>query len=203
MRFLKLGIGLSQRGSWFAQAEAELTEHTLALTYPDGDAVFLLNPSAEGLSIPEVSAQASLPRRVAQNSIHRFHLFFRQAAGPPRSLPLQQSRQTVSFKATHPILHPPWRLPEQARHLRAGHALRDQKQPMKTMIVSRFFRTANLILQSENDRGRVRNGKWFHSSMKPQSQRYTQLLMSPSLITPWKSRLFQLSCAARCVSTFL
>ena len=40
MRFLKLRIGLSQRGSWFAQAEAELTEHTLALTYPDGDADF-------------------------------------------------------------------------------------------------------------------------------------------------------------------
>jgi hypothetical protein len=37
------------------------------------------------------------------------------------------------------------------------------------MIVTRFLRTANLILQSENDRGRVRNGKWFHYSMKPQS----------------------------------
>jgi hypothetical protein len=49
------------------------------------------------------------------------------------------------------------------------------------MIVARFFRAANLILQSENDGGRVRNGKWFHSSMKPQSHHYTQLLMSSCL----------------------
>jgi hypothetical protein len=37
------------------------------------------------------------------------------------------------------------------------------------MIVARFFRAANLILQSENDGGRVGNRKWFHSSMKPHS----------------------------------
>jgi hypothetical protein len=36
------------------------------------------------------------------------------------------------------------------------------------VIIARFFRAANLILQSENDRGRVSNGKWFHPSMKPQ-----------------------------------
>jgi hypothetical protein len=49
---------------------------------------------------------------------------------------------------------------------------------METMIVARFFRTADLILQTENDGGRVGNGKWFHSSMKPQIHRYAQLLMS-------------------------
>jgi hypothetical protein len=37
------------------------------------------------------------------------------------------------------------------------------------MIVARFLRAANLILQSENDRGRVRRGQWFHYSMKSQS----------------------------------
>jgi len=169
MGFLKLGIGLSQRRSRFTQAEAELTEHTLALAYPDVDVVFLLNPSAECFSIPDVSAQASFPWRLAQNSIHRFHLFFRQAAGPSRSFAFQQSRQTVSFKATDPILHRPWRIPEQARHLRAGHALCDQKQPMKTMIIPRLFRTANLVLESEDDCGRIGNLEWFHSSMKPRS----------------------------------
>jgi hypothetical protein len=51
------------------------------------------------------------------------------------------------------------------------------------MIVARFLRAANLILQSENDRGRVLNGKWVHSSMKPQSHRYAQLLMSSCLAT--------------------
>jgi len=169
MGFLQLGIGLRQRRSRFTQAEAELTEHTLTLANPYGDAVFLLNPSAQCFSIPDVSAQARLSRRAAQNSIHRFHLFFRQASGSSRSFSLQQSRQTVAFKTADPILHRPWRIPEQARHLRAGHALCDQKQPMKTMIISRFFRAANLVLESEYDRGRVGNLEWFHSSMKPRS----------------------------------
>jgi hypothetical protein len=34
---------------------------------------------------------------------------------------------------------------------------------METMIGARFFRAANLILQSENDGGRVSNGQWLHS----------------------------------------
>ena len=89
MRFLHGGIGLGQRGSWLAQAEAELTEHTLALANPDGHAIPLLNPGAEGLSVPEIPAQANLPWRVAQDSIHPGPLLIRQASGPSRSFPLQ------------------------------------------------------------------------------------------------------------------
>ena len=84
MGFLHCGMGLGQRGSWFAQPEAELTEHTLALANPDGDAVPLLNPGTQCFSVPEVPAQTNLPGRVAQDSIHRLQLFFRQASGPSR-----------------------------------------------------------------------------------------------------------------------
>jgi hypothetical protein len=67
------------------------------------------------------------------------------------------------------VLFPPG--PVQPRVI-TGHTLGYQKHSMETMIVARFFRTANLILQSENDGGRVGNGKWFHYSMKPQSPLY-------------------------------
>jgi hypothetical protein len=169
MCFLHNRIGMGQRGSWLAQPEAELTEHTLALANPDGNAIPLLNPGTECFSVPQVPAQTNLPWRVAQNLIHPLQLFFRQASGPSRSFSLQQSRQTVSFKTTDPIFHRSWRIAQKMCHLRAGHTLGYQKHSMETVIVARFFRAANLILQSENDRGRVRNGKWFHSSMKPQS----------------------------------
>ena len=93
MRFLHGGIGLGQRGSWLAQAEAELTEHTLALPNTEGNAVPLLNPGTECFPIPEVPTQTNLPGRVAQNLIHRLQLFFRQASGTSRSFSLQQSGQ--------------------------------------------------------------------------------------------------------------
>ena len=183
MCFLHCGIGLGQSGSWLAQSKAELTEHTLALANPDDDAIPLLNPGTECFSIPQVPAQTNLPRRMTQDPIHPFPLFFRQASGPPRSFALQQSRQTVSFKTTHPILHRTWSITQEMGHLRTGHTLGDQKHSMETMIVARFFRAADLILQSENDGGRVGNGKWFHSSMKPHSDQYAQLLMSSCLVT--------------------
>jgi hypothetical protein len=44
MCFLHRGIGMGQCGSWFAQPEAELTEHPLALADPNRDAVLLRNP---------------------------------------------------------------------------------------------------------------------------------------------------------------
>jgi hypothetical protein len=100
MCFLNCGIGLGQSGSWLAQTEAELTKHTLALANPDGNAIPLLNPGTECFSVPQVPAQSNLPRRVTQDSIHPFQLFFRQTSGPPRSFALQQSRQTVSYKTT-------------------------------------------------------------------------------------------------------
>ena len=89
MGFLHCGIGLGQRGSWLAQPESELTEHTLALANPDGNAIPLLNPGTECFSVPEVSAQTNLPRRVTQDSIHPFQLFFGQASRPSRSFSLQ------------------------------------------------------------------------------------------------------------------
>jgi hypothetical protein len=81
---------MGQSGAWFAQPEAQLTEHPLALANPDGNSVPLLNPGTECFSIPEVPAQTNLPRRIAQNLIHRRPLFFRQASGSPLSLPLRQ-----------------------------------------------------------------------------------------------------------------
>jgi hypothetical protein len=50
------------------------------------------------------------------------------------------------------------------------------------MIVARFFRAADFILQSENDGWRVGNGKWFHSSTKPQTHHNAQLFMSLCLV---------------------
>jgi len=133
------------------------------------DVVFLLNPSAECFSIQMFPLQASFPWRLAQNSILPLPFGFPPAAGPSRSFAFQQSRQTVSFQSDRPNTPPTVAHPRAGAPPPAGHALCDQKQPMKTMIIPRLFRTANLVLESEDDCGRIGNLEWFHSSMKPRS----------------------------------
>jgi hypothetical protein len=167
MRLLHFRISLSQHESRFAQAETELAEDTLALAYAHRDLILLLNPSAQGLAIPDIAAQPRLPRRLAQDSIHGFHLFFTEPWRAPRPFSFQQSCQTTFFKATDPILHRSGCITQPARHLRAGHALGNQKHSMKAVIIARFFRTTDFVLKPQYDRGRIGNLAWFHSFMKP------------------------------------
>jgi hypothetical protein len=39
---------------------------------------------------------------------------------------------------------------------------------MKPVIIARFFRTTNLVLQSQNHNPGISNLKWSHDYMKPQ-----------------------------------
>jgi hypothetical protein len=92
-------------------------------------------------------------------------------SGTSRSFSLQQSRQTVSLKTTDPIFHRSWRIAQKTGHLRAGHTLGYQKHSVETVIVARFFRAAYLILQSENDRGRV-NGVRFDAPVAAHARQH-------------------------------
>jgi hypothetical protein len=67
----------------------------------------------------------------------------------------------------HPVFDGPWGITQQSTNFWAGHPLGDQQHTVKAVIVPRFLRPANLILQPQNHRIGIGNVKWFHASMKP------------------------------------
>jgi len=55
----------------------------------------------------------------------------------------------------------------QSTDLWAAHPLGDQQHPAKAVIVPRFLRPANLVLQSQNHRIGIGIARWFHASVRP------------------------------------
>jgi hypothetical protein len=51
-----------------------------------------------------------------------------------------------------------------------------QQDSMEPVIVARFFRTANLVLQSPNHSLGISNSQWSHVYMKPQVSRIRNYL---------------------------
>jgi hypothetical protein len=57
MLLLPFGIGLSDRGTWFAQPKAQSSEQTLALPHAQGDPVLPSDPSRQCFAVPYISTQ--------------------------------------------------------------------------------------------------------------------------------------------------
>src|SRR5574337_1193026 len=168
LRRMSFGIALGNPRARFAETEAELTKQTLALTHPQVDSVLLLDPGTQRLAIPDIAVQPDLPRRAAKNRVYPPQLLGAQPTRPTRSLAFHQARQPAILKALHPTLDGPDSVAQQARAFRTCHALCHQQDPMQAVVVARFLRSSNFILQSQNDVRRIGNGQWFHAPRKPQ-----------------------------------
>ena len=178
MRLLQFRIGVGDQRPRFAQAKAELAEHPLALAHAQLNPAVSLDPDLKGLPVPQGSDQADFPRRVAEHGLHLLKLRLVQTLGPTAARPFDQPGQASLFKIMNPVLHRAWGVPQQSSCLRTGHALSDQKHPVKAVIVARFLRTANLVLKSENHGSRVGDRKWFHVHHQTTIFNDAQLLMT-------------------------
>lgn len=168
MRLVKLRIGLCNQRSGFPQAEAQLPEQALTLAHPQANTVLALNPSAERLPIPEVSTQSNLSRSLAKNAVDLLHPDFAQASGTARPRSFEKSRQTLRFKAAYPVLNGTGRIPQEPGDLGTTHPLGHEEHSMQAVVVTRFFRSANFILQSKYNRCWISDGEWSHASIRPQ-----------------------------------
>ena len=92
MRFLPLGVGLSNRGTWFAQPKAQPSEQTLALSHAQGDLVLLLDPGRQRFAVPDIPAQTYLSWHPAKRRVDSPEMLFAQASRPPGTLALTQCR---------------------------------------------------------------------------------------------------------------
>ena len=158
MRLLPFRIGLGNLGPRLAQPKAPLPEQTLALPHPPVNLIPLCNPGRQGLAVPQSSAQSHIARHTAKGAIDLPQLLLIQAPRPARSFPFLQSSQALGLKTPYPILYRPRSVPQQPRHFRTRHTLGHQKDSVKPMVIARFFRATDFILQPQNHRRRVSYG---------------------------------------------
>ena len=151
MRLLPFRIGVGNLGAGFAQSKTPLPEQALTLTHCQTNLEVLLDPDTQRFPIPQRSPQTQVTRGLTQCPVHFLQLRLAQTSGTPSSLPFAEPGQSLGFKASHPVFHRAGSVSQQPTDLRTGHALRHQQHPMQAVIIARFFRTANLILQSQND----------------------------------------------------
>ncbi len=171
MRLLPFQIRMGNQRAGLAQPKAPLPKQTLALAHPQMNLEALLDPGTQGFPVPPRAGQAQVARTLAQGPLYLPQLRPAQTPRTPRALALAQSGQTLGLKAADPVLHGARRVSEQAADLRTGRALGNQQHPVEPVIVPRFFRTANLVLQSQNYGLGISDLQWSHASMKPQTLR--------------------------------
>ena len=178
MLLLDRGTRPRNQGSRLAEAKVELTEQTLALTHPEWDAVLSFDQRRQGLAVPEIDIHARVGWLLSQNALHFLNLLFRQARRATGALSFVQARQSPLLKAMNPIFDGPRRVTKEATNLWTGHSLRDQQDAMQPMVITRFFRSLNLLLQSSDHRGSLGYGQWSHDSSKPHLAHHAQLVMT-------------------------
>ena len=168
MRLLALRIGMGDHGARFAQPKAPLPEQALTLTYPQADLEVLLDPGTQPFPIPQSAGQAEVARGLAKHPVHLLQLGLAQTSGTPGTLPFDQPSQTSFLKTSNPVFHRSRSISQQPTDLRTGHALGHQQHSVEPVVIARFFRTANLVLESENDCFGISNLEWSHAFMRPQ-----------------------------------
>jgi hypothetical protein len=167
MLSLKLWIRMGEEGARLAQAKAQLPEKPLALTHPQADAISLLDPRRQGLPIPDLSLQASVFWTAAHSLSDLIELL---AIEPPRSAwprRIDQARQALLVEAMDPILDGARRIAQQMAHFTATHTLGHQQQAVQPVVVSRFLRTTDLVLQRQDHGLGIRNLEFPHAKRVP------------------------------------
>ena len=178
MRLLPFRIGAGDLGPRLAQPKTQLPEQALALAHAHRDAVLLLDPDRQRLAIPQIAAQARLPRRLAKSRVDLFQLLLIQAPRPPSPLSLAQTCQALALETVNPILHRPRRGAQQPGHLGTGHSLRHKQHTVEPVVVAGILGAPDFILQSEDDAVPLGYAQWSHALMRTHPVYYTQLLMT-------------------------
>lgn len=151
VRGLCLWIRLGDQGARLAKAKTQLAEQPLALTRLQMDPELLAQIAREGFAIPNPTAlNTGLQWSSTQRRLNLAPLSRTETRRSPRSLPFGQPCQARFLEMVYPILHGTRRISQDAGGLPTTHAVRDQEHAVEAVIVTRFTRAANLILQSKD-----------------------------------------------------
>jgi hypothetical protein len=114
------------------------------------------------LSIPKILAVSQVSRVDAQIFLQLRPSLFIQLLRAARALLFAQTTKAAGFETMHPTLNGRGMFSEQIRHFIATLSLANQKHSMQSMIVARFIRAVNLLLEGYFHRSGVGNRERFH-----------------------------------------
>jgi hypothetical protein len=146
VRRLNCGVGVGDHRSGLAEAEPELTEEALALTYPEVHLELLFEVGREGLSVPEGSRKTDVLWTASERRLHRVHLGFREAARAAGAIPLGKTREPLNLESSDPVFHGASGVPEHSADLGGRHPLGDEEKSVEPVVVPGLVGPSNLIL---------------------------------------------------------
>jgi hypothetical protein len=137
----------------------------LALTLAYLHTVALVQMMTEKFAFPKALGVPKIKRRLAKINANRFGYTLIYNCRTARARCILKPSKTALLKTSNPILDAATALTEKFRDCRAAQSTADQENPMQAMIVSRFLRSLNFVLDCESDDVRISNLQLAHSSL--------------------------------------
>jgi hypothetical protein len=172
-RFFKSLLGFLVRtgndGARFSQPKLQLVEQPLTLAYPENDLLSLGYMVGQEFSVPEVLRISEISGRFPQIIVDALQLFGRQPLRSSLPFPVLEATESLRFEAPDPSLNGRRIVAQKLTNLIGGHTPAHKQYTVKAVIISRFFRTMNLILHGDFHHFPIGDHQTFHllSSLPP------------------------------------
>ena len=119
----------------------------------------------EKLAIPKVLRVAKIKRRLAKINADRFPHTRGYHCWTARARRVLKSSKTALLKSSNPILDGATAMAEEFCDCRAAKPTTNQKNPMQAMVVPRFFRPLNFVLDCKPNDVSISNLQLAHGSL--------------------------------------
>jgi hypothetical protein len=97
------------------------------------------------------------------------HLSLGETARATGAVSLSEAGETLFLEPADPVLYGARGVAEDSAHLRRGHSLSDQKEPVEPMIIPGLVGPTNLILKGKDHVLGIRYGQWSHGGTSSHS----------------------------------
>src|SRR5574337_111837 len=162
---LRYKVSVSNHWPGFTSAKPELTKQTLALTYSKINLLSFSQMMAKKLSVPKILLIPKFTGGTSQIFLKNITDFFCYCAWPARFIHVFEALKTALFKTAHPILDGTRAVFKKIGHFIATKTRTHQQNTMKTMIVPRFVRPKNLLLDCYLHYIRIFDFKFAHTHL--------------------------------------
>lgn len=146
---LFIGIGTGDFGPRLSETKPKLPEHTLALKHPQCDAPLAGNKLGERLSVPKIGKKPAICWTLSESKAKFLQLLFAEPSRSPGSFSFTKAGKAFFFELTHPIGNCSRGVSKEFHNVLAVQALSYKEDSVQAVIVARFTRALDFVLQGD------------------------------------------------------